>query len=36
MTLIRKIVPYFIAIVASFAAAGIFIALTGANVLQAY
>lgn len=36
MTLIRKMVPYLIAIVASFAAAGIFIALTGANVLQAY
>lgn len=36
MTIVRKLVPYLIAIIASFAAAGIFIALTGANVFQAY
>jgi simple sugar transport system permease protein len=36
MTIVRKIVPYLIAIIASFAAAGIFIGLTGANVFQAY
>lgn len=36
MMIIRKIIPYIIAILASFAAAGIFIALTGANVFQAY
>lgn len=36
MTILRKIIPYIIAIIASFAAAGIFIALTGANVFRAY
>jgi simple sugar transport system permease protein len=36
MTIVRKTVPYLIAIVASFAAAGIFIALTGANIFKAY
>lgn len=36
MTIIRKIIPYILAILASFVAAGIFIALTGANVFQAY
>jgi len=36
MTIVRKITPYLLAIIASFAAAGIFIALTGANVFRAY
>lgn len=36
MTIVRKIVPYIIAILASFVAAGIFIALIGANPLKAY
>ena len=36
MTIVRKTAPYLIAIVASFAAAGIFIALTGANIFKAY
>lgn len=36
MTIIRKIIPYVIAIIASFVAAGIFIVLTGANPFQAY
>jgi simple sugar transport system permease protein len=36
MTIVRKVTPYLIAIVASFVAAGIFIALIGANPLKAY
>ena len=36
MTIVRKVTPYLIAIVASFVAAGIFIALIGANPFKAY
>jgi len=36
VTLIQKIVPYLLAVIASFAAAGLFIAVMGFDVLQAY
>ena len=36
MTVVKKALPYFLAVVASFAAAGIFIALMGFDVFKAY
>ena len=36
MTIVKKVLPYLIAVIASFVAAGIFIALMGFNVFDAY